>query len=184
MTPQPVDLSPLLKLDPDLSQGLTRAFSDWEAITLAGVSQRTGKPGLHGVEEMWEKDYFSVRDGRQEWMIWVRVELHDSNDGALEWLRHECASQGETFAASPELVVDGSWRYCKTPIGQLRNDPEGGGFPSEEYVSFVGIQFDQLVLTLDETYRSDAKTAKNELIVELAERLARLGPATAQVPAR
>ena len=71
-------------------------------------------------------------------------------------------------------AIDDSWRQCISPIGQLRNDPEGGLLPSNTYRSYLFLQLDKLVISLEESYMGSAKTAKNPIIVEIAERVSKL----------
>lgn len=69
---------------------------------------------------------------------------------------------------------EGDVRFCWSPIVQLRNDPEGGSIPSDQYYSIAGFQRDRLVIQMDESYFGESATAKARVIRDLSDRLQRV----------
>src|SRR5262245_53650539 len=54
---QTVDLSPLLELPIDLSNGLLPAFPDWEPLVVRGIQTSNRKERKDGVVELVKKSY-------------------------------------------------------------------------------------------------------------------------------
>jgi hypothetical protein len=170
--PQPVDLSPLLDVQIDPSIGLSSALPDYEALVIGGVQQRTGKARQDGVVDLVKKTYDSELDEFHSWTVDVSVSLFDTPAQAARDLDSSCYSFSRGGASgNPVRWQDGV--YCTSPIVHLRNDPLNLYLPANLYSSWVFVRRDRIVLRLYERHHGSPKSAKNAIIVELAERLSK-----------
>jgi hypothetical protein len=169
---QSVDLSPLLEVQPDPSIDLSLAFPDYEAVVIGGVQQRNGQPGRDGVVDFVRKTYDSELDEFHSWTVDVSVSLFETPAGAARDLDSSCDSFSRGGASgNPVRWQDGV--YCASSIVHLRNDPLKLNLPANLYSSWVFVRRDRIVLRLYERHVGSAKSAKNSIIAELAERLSR-----------
>ncbi len=171
-TPQPVDLSPLLEVQIDPSIRLSSAFPDYEALVRGTIQERTGQVRRDGVVDLVKKTYDSELDEFRRWTVDVSVTLFDTSEQAARDLDSSCYSFARGGASgNPVRWQDG--RYCASSIVHLRNDPLNLYLPSNLYSSWVLVRRDRLVVRLYERHEGSAKSAKNAIIVELADRLSK-----------
>lgn len=167
---QPVDLSPLLEVHADPSIGLPYVFPDYEALVNGGVQQRNGRAGPDGVVDLVKKTYDTELDEFHSWTVDVSVSLFDSSARAAEDLDSSCDSFSRGGASgSPVRWQDGL--YCISSIVHHRNDPLNLHLPANLYSSWVFVRNNRIVVRLYERHEGSAKSAKNEIIAELARRL-------------
>lgn len=171
--PQPIDVSPLVAMELDLSRGLAAGFGDFEGSTRDGIVVSSGSRRSDGIVERWGK-WFSERDADTRWQVDVRVTLLDSPTRAREFLASYCAFAEWVAEGEIQSREEGDVRFCWSPIVQLRNDPEGGSIPSDQYYSIAGFQRDRLVIQMDESYFGESATAKARVIRDLSDRLQRV----------
>lgn len=169
---QPVDLSPLLEVQTDPSIDLASAFPDYEALVIDGVQQRSGQARQDSVVDLVKKTYDSELDESHSWTVGVSVSRFDTSARAARDLDSSCYSFSRGGASgNPVRWRDGA--YCVSSIVHLRNDPLNH-MPSNIYSSWVFVRRDRIVVRLYERHEGSAKSAKNAIIVELAERLSTL----------
>lgn len=170
---QPVDLSPLLEVQIDPSLDLSSAFPDYEAVVIGGVQQRSGQSRRDDVVDLVKKTYDTELDESRSWTVDVSVSRFDTAARAARDLDSSCYSFSRGGASgNPVRWRDGV--YCASSIVHLRNDPLNLYLPSNLYSSWVFVRRDRIVLRLYERHEGSAKSAKNPIIVELAERLSGL----------
>lgn len=173
--PQVVDLSPILaaeSIDPSLE--ISSAFSDFERSNRTAAASGAGRSSSDEITGLWSRE-ISGSDMSASWQIRISVEVIDSPEGALRELERWCRAAESGFADGE--MLDGAergWRYCLSPIVQLRNDPEGWHLPSRTSYSVVYLQRDRLVIALEESQLGASRTAKDPVIRDLGERLQRL----------
>ena len=175
---QPVDLAPVLEVQPDLSGGMARAFPDYEAIVLGGVQQWNGKPSRDGVVELVKETYDTELDESHTWSVDATVTLFDSAESATRDLDAACYSFAHGVASAPVRSRDGI--YCISPVLHVRSDPLRMYLPANVYSSWVIVRNDRLVVRLYERRVGSSKSAKNRILAEIAERLSRLAPPPAR----
>lgn len=172
---QTVDLSPLLELPIDLSNGLVRAFPDWELLVVRGVQQSNRKERKDGVLELVKKSYDSELDEASRWVVDVSLTLFDSPARAARDLDSACYSQAHGGASSTVRWRNGV--YCISSMLHLHNDPRSLHLPTDTYFSWVLVRRDALVVRVYERHKGSPRTAKNQIIREVADRLS--NPASA-----
>jgi hypothetical protein len=175
---QSVDLAPMLEVRPDLSKGMARAFPDYETLVLGGVQKWNGKPSRDGIVELVKETYDTVLDESHTWSVDATVTLFDTAESATRDLNDSCYSFAHGGASAPVRSRDGV--YCISPVLHVRNDTLRMYMPANVYSSWVIVRNDRLVLRLYEHHVGSAKSAKNRIIAEIAERLSKLSapPAT------
>ena len=172
--PQPIDVSPLVAVELDLSRGLAAGFGDFEGSTRDGIVVSSGSRRSDGIVERWG-NWFSERDAeRPRWQVHVYVMLLDSPARARESLASYCARADWVAEGQIQSREEGDARFCWSPIVQLRNDPEGGCIPGIVHYSVAGFQRDRLVIQMDESYFGESATAKARVIRDLSDRLQRV----------
>jgi hypothetical protein len=173
--PQPIDLSPLMAVRPDPAIGLSFAFPDYQALVTDGVQQRNGEARRDGVVDFVTKTFDSELDELHSWTVDVRVIRFDTPEGAARDLDSSCHSFSRGGAAGePVRWQDGA--YCFSSIGHRHTDPQNLYLPADLYSSWVFVRRDQIVVRLYERHLGSEKSARNRIILEVAERLSRLTP--------
>ena len=170
---QAVDLSPVLELPIDLSNGLVRAFPEWEPLVIGGIQQSTRKVRTDGVVELVKKSYDSELDEAGRWVVDVSLTLFASPARAARDLDSSCYSQAHGGASSTVRWRNGV--YCISSMMHLTSDPRSLHLPTDTWFSWVLVRRDSLVVRVYERHRSSSRTAKNQIIHEIAERLSLSG---------
>jgi len=174
---QSVDLAPLLEVHADLSRGMTRAFPDYEKLVLGGVQQWNGKALDNGVVETVRKTYDTELDESNTWAVDATLILFDTPERAARELDASCYSFAHGGASSVVRSREGV--FCISSVLYLTSDPVLH-LPANTYFSWVIARSDRVVLRLFERHAGSTKTAKNRIIAEIAERLAKLAPPAAR----
>ena len=174
---QSVDLAPMLEVHADLSNGMARAFPDYEVLVLGGIQQWNGKPSRDGVVERVKETYDTELDESHTWSVDARLTLYETAAQAGRELDSSCYSFAHGGASAPVRSREGV--YCISPVLHTRTDPLRMYQPSNLYSSWVIVRNDRLVLHLYERHVGSPRSAKNRIIAEIAERLSRLGAAPA-----
>jgi hypothetical protein len=169
---QSVDLAPILEVNPDLSHGMTRAFPDYDVLVLGGVQQWNGKPSRDGVVEQVKETYDTVLDESHTWSVDATVTLFDTTESASRDLNDSCYSFAHGGASAQVRSRDGV--YCISPVLHVRNEPLRLSQPESVYSSWLIVRNERIVLRLYEHHVGSAKSAKNRIIAEIAERLSKL----------
>jgi hypothetical protein len=173
---EPVDLSPLLAVHTDASVGLSSAFPDYEAVVVGGVQQWNGQTRSDGVVDLVKETYDSELDASHSWFVDVTVTLFDSPERATRVLDSSCHSFARGGASGyPVRWQDGV--YCASSVVHRRTDPLNLYLPTNFFSSWVFVRRDRVVMRLYERHEGTTKSAKNAIIVELAERLSKFPPA-------
>ena len=173
---EPVDISPLLAVHTDASIGLSSAFADYEAVVIDGIQQWNGQPRLDGIVDLVTETYGSELDEAHSWFVDVTVTLFDSSARAGRVLDSSCHSFARGGASgNPVRWQDGL--YCASSVVHRRTDPSNSYLPSNLFSSWLFVRRDRVVLRLYERHEGSAKSAKNAIIAELAERLSKFPPA-------
>ena len=164
---QSVDLAPLLEVHPDLSNGMARAFPDYEVLVLGGVQKSNGKPSRDDVVERVQETFDTELDESNTWSVGATLTLFDSTASAARDLDASCYSFAHGGASAPVRSRDGI--YCISPVLHVNQ-------ASNIYSSWVIVRNDRLVLRLYERHAGSPKSAKNRIIAEIAARLSQLQP--------
>jgi hypothetical protein len=170
--PEPVDLSPLLEVHTDPSIRLFAAFPDYEAPVIGRVQERNGQLRRDGVVDLVKKTYDSELDEFHSWTVDASLTLFDTSEEAARDLDSSCDSFSRGGASGHPV----RWQngvYCVSSIVHLRNDPLHAHLPANLYTSWVFVRRDRIVVRLYERHQGSPKSAKNAIIVELAERLSK-----------
>jgi hypothetical protein len=165
---QSVDLAPLLEVHPDLSNGMARAFPDYEALVLRGVQKSNGKPSRNDVVELVQETFDTELDESNTWSVGATLTLFDTAASAARDLDASCYSFAHGGASAPVRSRDGM--YCISPVLHVRSQA------SNIYSSWVIVRNDRLVVRLYERHAGSPKSAKNRIIAEIAARLSQLQP--------
>ena len=161
---QSIDLAPMLEVRPDLSNGMARAFPDYDALVLGGVQQWNGRPSRDGVVEQVKETYDTVLDESSTWAVDATLTLFDTAESASHDLNDTCYSFAHGGASAPVRSRDGV--YFISPVLHMRS--------SNVYSSWVIVRNERIVLRLYERHAGSSKSAKNRIITEIAERLSKL----------
>jgi hypothetical protein len=173
---QSVDLAPLLEVHADLSNGIARAFPDYEALVLGGVQKWDGQPRRDGIVEQVKETFDTQLDESHTWSVDAALTLFDTAERAARDLDASCYSFAHGGASAPVRSRDGI--YCISPVLHVRNDPLRMYMAANVYSSWVIVRNDRLVLRLYERHVDSPKSAKNRIIAEIAARLSQLKPAS------
>jgi hypothetical protein len=173
---QSVDLAPLLEVRADLSNGIARAFPDYEALVLGGVQKRDGQPRRDGIVEQVKETFDTQLDESHTWSVDATLTLFDTAERAARDLDASCYSFAHGGASAPVRSRDGI--YCISPVLHVHNDPLRTYMAANVYSSWVIVRNDRLVLRLYERHVDSPKSAKNRIIAEIAARLSQLKPAS------
>lgn len=176
--PQTVDLAPFLEVRADLSNGMARAFPDYETLVLGGVQQWNGKARRDGVVELVKETYDTELDESNTWAVNATVTLFDTARSASRDLDASCYSFAHGGASAVVRSREGV--FCISSVLHLNNTQDGQR-PSNSYFSWVIARNDRVVLRVFERRQGSPKSAKNRIIAEIAERLGKLAapPASA-----
>ena len=126
--------------------------------------------------DLVKKTYDTELDESHSWTVDVSVTLFDTSEQATRELDSSCYSFSRGGASGGPV----RWQngvYCASPIVHRRTDPLKLYLPANLYSSWVFVRRDRIVLRLYERHEGSAKSAKNAIIVELADRLSRLNRA-------
>ena len=167
-----VDLAPLLEVQTEPSTTLLPAFPDYEALVLAGVPRTMGGARPDGVVDRFAETYDWEQNVARSWSIDVSVTLFDTAARAVRDLDSSCNSFAVGGAWGPIRWEEGL--YCVSTVMQRPTDPRNNYTLADFYTSWVFVRRDRIVLRLYERHKDSPKSAKNQIIVELAERLSRL----------
>jgi hypothetical protein len=173
-----VDLSPLLEAPIDSSVGLSAAFPDYEAVVIGGVQQSNGQVRKDGIVDVVTETYDANPARARTWYTDVIVTRFDTSERAARDLDSSCYS----FVSGEAPDHPTRWKegdYCLSSVLRRPTDPGNSYVPAEVYSSWVFVRRDRIVVRLYELHKDSAKTAKNAIIVELAERLSRVNPTPA-----
>jgi hypothetical protein len=173
LAPQAVDLSPILELPMDVSKGVARAFPDYQQLVIGGVQQSNRRVRKDGVVELLRESYDSELDEENRWVVDVSLTRFDTPARAARELDASCYSQVHGGASSSVR-----WResvYCISSVLHMHTDPRNLHLPTNTYFSWVIVRRDGLVLRLYERHQGSPKSAKNQIIREVAGRLSRIG---------
>jgi hypothetical protein len=173
-----VDLSPLFEVQTDLSRGLALAFPDYQRIVIGGVQQSNGRARGEGIVDLVSESYDTELDTANRWVVDVHITMFDTSARAAKAIDADCYS----FARSAPGGV--RWQegdYCLSPVVRMQTDPRTH-LPANAYVSWVMARRDRVVVRLYENHRGSSESAKNRIIREIADRLAKLEPASATAP--
>lgn len=168
-----VDLAPLLEVRADLSHGMARAFPDYEKLVLGGVQQWNAKAVETGVVETVRKTYDTELDESNTWAVDATLILFDTPERAARELDASCYSFAHGGASSVVRAREGV--FCISSLMHLSSDPVLH-LPTDTYFSWVIARSDRVVLRLFERHARSTNSAKNRIIAEIAERLAKLSP--------
>ena len=169
---QNIDLAPMLEVRPDVSNGIARAFPDYEALVLGGVQQRNGKASRGGIVEQVKETYDTELDESNTWSVDATVTLFDTAESASRDLGASCYSFAHGGASAPVRSRDGV--YCISPVLHVRNDPLRMYLPSNVYSSWLIVRNERIVVRMYERHLGSAKSAKNQILAEVAARLSKL----------
>ncbi len=167
---EPFDLTPLIEAQTDPSIGLSAAFPDYDAVVVGGVNMADGRDAQDGVVDLVTETYDSELDPAQSWLVDVSVTRFDTPARAAREIDASCSSFSRGGASGHPV----RWRdgvYCISSVVHQRNDPHNMYLPANFYASWLFVRSDRIVVRMYERQRRSAKSAKGEIIAEIADRL-------------
>jgi hypothetical protein len=170
---QPIDLAPLLQVETDPSRGLSAGFSDYDALVIGGIQQWNGQPRTDGVVDLVKQTYDSELDGAHRWFVDATVTLFDSAAHAARDIDSSCYPYARGGAAGGGVRAR-KGVYCVSPVTLMRTDPQNLYLPAKVYSSWVFVRRDRIVVRLYERHKGSKESAKNPIIVDVANRLSKL----------
>jgi hypothetical protein len=146
-----VDTDPLMSCTLDARDTLAGRFDDYRVHPSRDV-MLTGEAGANQVQVAAHDFFETSADGRTDWSTKVAVFLYTSPDRAEAAFRAHCDVDAKGYPADAVRRTDADdRRSCLTPLGQLRNDPEGGRLATSTYVQSAVVQRDRVVVAVLET---------------------------------